>query len=81
MKIAIVIAALAFGTAATAQQAGTTYPDGSNLPQRTAGEVGQTSAGQIGGSVGPTSAKVQSKAASKKGAKPSKRKSRRQTSR
>jgi hypothetical protein len=58
--------------AASAQQAGSTYPVGSNLPQRTAGEIGPKTTGQMGGSASPTSShKVQKKHARRKGAVPS----------
>ena len=50
-------------TTAAAQQGGSTYPEGSNLPQRTAGEVGAKPAGQMGGSAGPTSSSHKAKKA------------------
>lgn len=43
--------------AAAAQQGGSTFPPGSNLPQRTAGEVAPKPAGQMGGSGGPSGAR------------------------
>jgi hypothetical protein len=57
MKLLIgCIAAVGLATCATAQQAGSTYPEGSNLPQRTAGEVGTKPAAPNSGSAGPTGA-------------------------
>lgn len=54
----IAIAAMAgLATAATAQNAGLTYPNGSNLPQRTAGVIAPQTSGQASGSVGSTGAK------------------------
>lgn len=50
------IAAIGLATCAMAQQAGSTYPEGSNLPQRTAGEVGTKPAAPNSGSAGPTGA-------------------------
>jgi hypothetical protein len=68
------IAALGLATCATAQQAGSTYPEGSNLPQRTAGEVGTKPAAPNSGAAGPAggvhstkASKAKSKAKSRKG--------------
>ena len=58
----LLIAALP--VSATAQQAGSTYPNGSNLPQRSAGEVAPKTTGAMNGSVSPnTAATVNRKAA------------------
>jgi len=57
------LAAVGLTTAAAAQQGGSTYPEGSNLPQRTAGEVGAKPAGQKGGSAGPSSSSPKAKKA------------------
>jgi len=65
------IAAIGLAAGAAAQQAGSTYPEGANLPQRSAGEAGPKTAGQMGGSVSYTSSHhVQKKKLSHKGAKP-----------
>lgn len=65
------IVAIGLTTAALAQTSGSTYPAGSNLPQRTAGETAPKPDGSASGSGGPnTSHHVQGKAASKHGAKP-----------
>lgn len=55
------MAALGLATGATAQQAGSTYPEGSNLPQRTGGEVGTKPAGPMSGSAGPSTTHHQRK--------------------
>ena len=59
---------------AAAQQGGSTYPEGSNLPQRTAGEVGTKPTGQMGGSAGPSSSSHKAKKTPAKKKKAGKRK-------
>jgi hypothetical protein len=65
------VAAIGLAGSALAQTGGSTYPQGSNLPQRSAGEVAPKPDGAASGSAAPnSSAHVQKKSASKNGAKP-----------
>lgn len=64
---------VALAPVAFAQAGGSTYPAGSNLPQRTAGEVAPKPDAQLGGASGSTTRKVQGKAASRAGARPHKK--------
>lgn len=69
------LAAIAIAGAGIAQSAGSTYQPGSNLPQRTAGQVAPNDSGTIAGSAGPnTSQRVQPRAARAKGAVPNRKK-------
>lgn len=52
------LAGMTLAAGATAQSAGTTYPEGSNLPQRTAGQLAPNTVGTIGGSAGANTSRT-----------------------
>lgn len=64
------VAMFGLAAAATAQSGGSTYPQGSNLPQRSAGEIAAKPDGAGGAAAQGSKGAVQSKAASHNGAKP-----------
>jgi len=61
-----ILLAASLPASAIAQQAGSTYPNGSNLPQRSAGEVAPKATGTMGGSASTGSAATVSAKAARK---------------